>query len=411
MRGGGGDSPGGDYERYRGAVLGMLAKRFPRLDEDDRLAIYHDAWTRVYVKRQRGEEIDSLRAYLLATAGAEALNLITRGRVPTPLGPDDPRIEGLADGAPPVDEQVATRDQARIARGLLDTLDARQRDVLKLRWDLQLTGAEVRAALGLSERQYRRLAEEGAAALAGRVEELQSGQWSRRTRSLLVACLVEVTRDGRRRVGIASPRQREEAQRLLESDPHVAALYAEVKRSIRGAAALLPLPVIVVDSGHGSLAQLISDTRGQAIDAIETVRLQGTSLYLRAADPTLLAGGPRPGAAALAVTGAIALGGGAYGTHELVSTSKPTSAPTTPARLPIEPTRAMQAATKPDSRPATTAVPARPAPQPRAAVIPDPPPTTPPSPPVQAPPPPDQAPPTPPQPSPPAPTDEFGFEN
>jgi hypothetical protein len=42
----GGDSPEGEYERHRDAVLGMLAKRFPRLDEDERLAIYHDAWAR-----------------------------------------------------------------------------------------------------------------------------------------------------------------------------------------------------------------------------------------------------------------------------------------------------------------------------------------------------------------------------
>jgi RNA polymerase sigma factor (sigma-70 family) len=216
MRGAGGDSPEGEYERYRRAVLGMLAKRFPRLDDDERLAIYHDAWTRVYVKRERGEPIGALRAYLLATAGAEALHAVSRGRTPTPVGPDDPRLEALADDAPLPDEQVVTRDQARIARGLLDTLDERQRDVLKLRWDLQLSAAEVRAALGLTERQYRRLAEEGAVALASRVEELQSGQWSRRTRSLLVACLVEVTGDGKRRVGIASRRQREEAQRLLE---------------------------------------------------------------------------------------------------------------------------------------------------------------------------------------------------
>jgi RNA polymerase sigma factor (sigma-70 family) len=406
MKGGGGSSPGGDYERHRGAVLGMLAKRFPRIDEDDRLAIYHDAWTRVYVKRERGERIDSLRAYLLATAGAEALNLLTRSRVPMPLGPDDPRIEALADGAPPVDEQVATRDQARIARGLLDTLDARQRDVLKLRWDLQLSGSEVRAALGLSERQYRRLAEEGAAAIAGRVEELQSGRWSRRTRSLLVACLIEVTQDGKRRVGIASPRQRKEAQRLLETDPHVAALFAEVKRSIRGVAALLPLPVLAVAPANGSLAQLLSDARSQAADAIETVRLQSTSLYLRAADPTLLSGGPRPGAAALAVTGAIALGGGAYGTHELVSTPGPPSPPERAAQPAAQDSGAVPAARAPRTpnvRPDPAPTP-RPEPTPQPDVTLAPISVPPPAPPVQASP-------APSPPSPPTPTDEFGFEN
>jgi len=324
MRGVGGDSPGGEYERHRLAVLGMLAKRFPRFDEDERLAIYHDAWARVLSKRERGERIASLRAYLLATSGAEALSILSRGRVPTPVAPDDSRLATLSDDSPPVDEQVVIRDEARIARRLLDTLDERQRNVLKLRWDLQLSGREVRAALGLTERQYRRLAEEGAAALAERVEELDSGQWSRRTRSLLVACLVEVTRDGERRTGIASHRQRAEAQRLLESDPHVAALYAEVRRSVRGVAALLPLPVFVASPSIGAvddLAQLASDLRSHLADAIEVSKQHAISLYIRTANPSLMASAPRPGAAFVAIASVLAVGGGAYGFHEATSTS------------------------------------------------------------------------------------------
>jgi len=408
MRGEGGDSPEGEYERNRAAVLGMLAKRFPRLDEDERLSIYHDAWTRVLAKRERGERIDSLRAYLLATTGAEALHMLSRGKIPTPIGPDDPRLATLADAAPPLDEQVVTRDQARIARSLLDTLDERQRDVLKLRWDLQLTGSEVRAALGLTERQYRRLAEEGATALAERVEERESGQWSRRTRSLLVACLVEVTRDGERRVGIASRRQREEAQRLLQSDPHVAALYAEVRRTVRGATALLPLPAFAVDPGAGSLlariGELASDARSQLAHLAETAKQQGTSLYIRASDPALLAGGPRPGTAIVAIAGVVALGGGSYGAYNAVSTppSSPTpavatqaglSTPSTtpPAKRPTPPRSSTSSARRPKLPPPLEPQP----PIETQPIQPQTPPTT-------------QPPPTPPQPS---PTTEFGFEN
>ena len=407
MRREGGDSPEGEYERNRAAVLGMLAKRFPRLDEDERLSIYHDAWTRVLAKRERGERIDSLRAYLLATTGAEALHMLSRGKIPTPIGPDDPRLATLADAAPPLDEQVVTRDQARIARSLLDTLDERQRDVLKLRWDLQLTGSEVRAALGLTERQYRRLAEEGATALAERVEERESGHWSRRTRSLLVACLVEVTRDGQRRVGIASRRQREEAQRLLESDPHVAALYAEVRRTARGAAALLPLPAFVADTGAGSLlarvGELASDVRSQLAHPVETAKQQATSLYIRAGDPTLLTGGPRPGAAIVAIAGAVALGGGGYGAYKAVST--PPSSPT--------PAVATQAGPSTSPTPPAAKTPTSPRPSTAPAHSPKPPPPIEPQPPAEPQPvqpqaPPTQPPPTPPEPS---PTTEFGFEN
>jgi DNA-directed RNA polymerase specialized sigma24 family protein len=398
MRGVGGESPGGEYERYRAAVLGMLAKRFPRLDEDERLAIYHDAWTRVLAKRERGETFGSLRAYLLATAGAEALNVFSRGRIPTPIGPDDSRLEALSDGSPPLDEQVVVRDQARIARSLLDTLDERQRNVLKLRWDLQLTGSEVRAALGLTARQYRRLAEEGAAALAERVEERESGQWSRRTRSLLVACLVEVTQDGQRRVGIASRRQRSEAQRLLDSDPHVAALYAEVRRSVRGVTALFPLPAIAVGPARGPLAQLAeltADLRSKLTDAIDTARQHATSLYVRAADPSLIAGGPRPSAVAVAVTGALALGGGAYGVHEI------TSIPKSPSAVPHQ-ALATPAVTAPTAAPSshhrTTARTPHPNPKPPPPQPPTAPPTPPPAQPT-------------PQPTQPTQTHEFGFED
>ena len=382
----------------------MLAKRFPRLDADERLSIYHDSWARVYAKRERGEKIVSLRAYLMATAGAEALHLVSRSKAPTPVGPDDPRLAGLADDAAPLDEQVVTRDQARIARGLLDTLDQRQRNVLKLRWDLQLSGAEVRAALGLSMRQYRRLAEEGAVALAERVEERENGQWSRRTRSLLIACLVEVTCDGERRVGIASRRQREEAQRLLESDPHVAALYAEVRRSVRGAVALLPLPVLAFEPATDPLAriaELASAARNHFTHAVETSKQQATSLYIRAADPTLLSGGPRPGATVAAVAGALALGGGAYGTYEAVS-STPDPAPVSaaaPQTATVPPTTTAQSTPKPDRSPQPRKAKPNPQPEPQSP------------PPTQTPEPPPPQPTPQPQPTPPTNPAEFGFEN
>lgn len=424
MRGKEGDSPEGEYERHRVVVLGMLGKRFARLDPDERLAIYHDAWMRVLVKRERGEEIGSLRAYLLSTAAGEALHLLSRRRIPIPVGPDDPRLAALPDDAPAVDEQVVTRDQVRIARSLLDTLDERQRDVLKLRWDLQLSGAEVRAALGLTTRQYRRLAEEGAAALAARVEERESGQWSRRTRSLLVACLIEVTGDGERRVGIASRRQRAEAQRLLESDPHVAALYAEVRRTARGSAALLPLPVLAFPDAGGlagvaeplaASVDRVRDTVAAARDhlshAASTAKHHATSVYLRAADPSQLAAAPRPGTAVVAITGLLVVGGGAYGTYK--ATTPP--APQRPTASQSHLTAAPQPATKPPTNVPNHA-PASRAPKPHRTPKPPRPTRTTSSPTPPQPPPtpssPTPNPPTQPTPTPqPNPTTEFGFED
>lgn len=323
-------SPGREYEEHRAAVLAMLAKRFPRFDEEERLGLYHEAWVRALAKRGRGESIDSLRAYLLATAGAEAMNAATRRRPPLPLGPEDPLLGGLADDRPGVEDEVVVRDQARLARELIDSLDERQRAVLKLRWDVGMSPSEVRAALGLSPRQYQRLAEEGAIAIAERVGELEDGTWSRQQRSLLAACLVQVTCEGEVRDGIATPAQRRRAQRLVESDPHVAALYAEMRAATRRAAALLPLPALVAaDSSLAApLGEVVAALRERAADAFASVKHTTISLYVRAADPSLLTG-PRPGAAAIAA-GALAVGTGVYGAAEHLDPKRPV-----PARAPL----------------------------------------------------------------------------
>jgi len=319
VRGSGGKSLASEYERHRRAVIGMLAKRFPRLADDEKLALYHDAWARVLTKRERGEEIESLRAYLIATSAAEALHSLSRGKPPAPVGPDDPLLTTLPDEGIPIEEEVIRRDQVRIARDLIDSLDRRQREVMKLRWDLQLSGREVRAALGLSQRQYQRLVEQSAVAIADRVKELKDGTWSRRQKSLLAACLVQVENGPERRVGIASDRRRKEAQRLLESDPHVAALYAEVRTALRGAAAFLPLPVIVGSADASAatrLTDLVAEVRNHVAGAVETGKQQATSLYLRVGDPSMFSTA-RPGT--IVAVAALAVGGGTVAAHEVVS--------------------------------------------------------------------------------------------
>lgn len=337
-----------DYELNRRPVMGMLAKRFPRFDENERLEIYHEAWARVFTKRERGEEIRSLRAYLLQTAAAEAMNAVTRGRPPVPIGPDDPAVTGLEDEGSAVEDRVLMRDQVRLAREMIDSLEGRQRDLLKLRWDLQLSAGEVRAALGLTHRQYQRLAEEGAAVIASRVRDLEDGTWSRRQRSLLTACLIDVGDVDSLRPGIASDEQRAEAQRLLASDPHVAALYLEVRGAMRRAAAILPLPAIPL--GNGFLPAVIGDRIAAFTDQVgsllDAVRQQATGAYLRAADLTPFAGAS-PSAFAATVAGCVALGGGTYVAAEgLPNTLSPSE-----GRSPIASGQAVNPAPKtPDKR-------------------------------------------------------------
>lgn len=290
-----------EYAQNRDAVLGMLAKRFPRFGPDQRLELYHEAWVRALRKRERGERVESLRAYLVQTAAFEAMHLVSYDRRPTPLDPSHPSIDSLVDGALPLAEQVEIDDQVRICRELIDGLEPRRRALFKLRWDLGMSPSEIRSALGMTQRQYKRLAKESMEAIAERVTELDDGSWSRRQRSLIAACLS----------GIASDSQRAEAQRRVRRDPHVAALCRELNAALERVAVALPLPAITeLPPIEGRLGAAVDGVRAAAGELATGAKHQATSLYVRGADAAPLAGA-RPGTVAAALTGCLALSGGA----------------------------------------------------------------------------------------------------
>jgi hypothetical protein len=147
---------------------------------------------------------------------------------------------------------------------------------------------------------------------------------------------------------------------------------------------------------------------GHLADSVQSAKQHTTSLYVRASDPALLTGGPRPGTAAIAVAGALAVGGGTYGAHRAVSAPSPAPGPAASAQ------HVPSASSAPSvGRP----TPRRPAPRRRSTTRPrrlePPPPIAAPTPstavqPTQPSPTPPQPVPTPPQPSQPT---EFGFED
>ncbi|MGI8511933.1 MAG: sigma-70 family RNA polymerase sigma factor [Solirubrobacteraceae bacterium] len=291
------------YDEHREAVLAMLSERFPRFPEHDRLDLYQDAWERLLRKQAGGEQIPSPGGYLIETVFHEALHRLSRNRTPAPVDPDSPELVELADDdADSTEEQVLVRDQARIARELIASLEPRQQAVFKLRWDLQLDPDEVRRALDLSRKQYLRLSEEGAATIARRVTELHDGTWSRRQRSLLTACLV----------GIATGEQRSEAQRRLATDPAVHALFLAANRAVGRAAAIIPLPATATDRS-GALTRLADHAaaaKAQLSDLATGAKQHAAAISTRATDASPLVGA-RPGAAVTLVAGCIAVGSGA----------------------------------------------------------------------------------------------------
>jgi len=288
------------YQDHEDAVLGMLTNRFPRFTDDERRDFYHEAWALALEKQRAGEQFDSLRNYLLVAAGGRALDRIKVQRRFEPLDPTSAILDRAGGAENPSEEMVLLRDDARIARELIDSLEERQKAVFKLRWDVQMPPVEVRQVLGLSVKQYERLAEEGAAVIAQRVTELHDGTWSRRQRSLLAACLA----------GIATGEQRAEAQRRLATDPHVRALFADVDRVVGKATALMPLPAIGGEraGGFARAADTLTALKGQLADALATGKQHAGGLAARA-DPTPLAAG-RPGAAGAVIASCLAVGGG-----------------------------------------------------------------------------------------------------
>ena len=198
-------------------------------------------------------------------------------------------------------------DEARRVRMLIDELDGAERALLKLRLDLGLEPAEIRERLGLTDRQYRRVAERAGKALLAQFRAFDSGAWARSKRSLLCACVF----------GVASERQRAKAQELIEHDPCCRAMMSELRELGGRAAAVLPLPAgpVALDAAHadagGRVAELLAGAKEHAADLVAGAKQQAAGAYVRMADPTPLAGA-RPGAVGAVVAGCIAAGGSAY---------------------------------------------------------------------------------------------------
>jgi len=109
------------YEEHRDAVLSMLARRFPRLDDSNQLDLYHDAFERMLVKQRAGETIASPRAYLIENAYGDALHNVSRNRA-SPVEPDDPALIEVADPGYLPEERVEIAEYLRSIAVLRDVL-------------------------------------------------------------------------------------------------------------------------------------------------------------------------------------------------------------------------------------------------------------------------------------------------
>lgn len=222
-----------EYLVHRAAVVGMLRSDFPRLDAE---GLYNEAWIDLLSLEAAGEPVRSRRALLKTIAWRRAFDASKRRR-PESLDPLGAAMTVAADVEPLPDEQAQLRLDGAALWLVIEQLNEQQKAVLKLRFDRHLAAREIQVMLGVSEKRLEAIFTEAYKKIAAQLEVDGDGQtaWTRRQRSLLLAC----------EVGIASARQRRRAQQMLERDPACRAMLRAMRSSVDDVAAMLPMPVLV----------------------------------------------------------------------------------------------------------------------------------------------------------------------
>ena len=281
----------------------------------------------------------------------------------------------------PEDVLIDQEDQAeleRVTESVLARLSERQRQIVVL-YSHGRRRPEIAEHLGVTPRSVKRALERILA--EGRDELLRRAGRGCESGESLVARLA---------FGLAGPRETRQAQLHLASCPRCGALYERLDFWREKVAALFPVPAAVEQAHPGmleralhgaadavsSLRQRASDGTGaareQVADATAHAKQQAAAAYYRVVDPTPLAG-VRPGAAAAALAGCLAIGGGAtYCVEQGMSPMRAFSGAIATKRdgpKPREKPRRAAAAV------ATPTVTATPTPQPTAEVTPSPQPT------------------------------------
>jgi len=279
-----------EYVAHRSAVLGMLRSQFHALQDPEEL--YQDAWAELLELIQRGGQPRSTRALLKTIARRRATDRLRRVRAET-VDPGSAVLIDEVDGRLAPDEQAQLRLDAVSARHLVESLEPRAAAALLLRYQHDLSAAEIEARLGVSAKRLEKIVTQAYQQIEALLEE-QDGVsvWSRRQRSLLLAC----------EFGLATTAQRARAQHMLQDDPQLRAMLRQMRRSLRDVSALIPGPV------------LLELPRAQP-DVSLVDRLQAVATSLKRATGDVLARTPLAGGSAEQVAGA---GAGSVGSAIVV---------------------------------------------------------------------------------------------
>jgi RNA polymerase sigma factor (sigma-70 family) len=229
-----------EYLALRSSVFRLLEIHFNGLE--DREELYQEVWAEALELKARGKEVGDLGMLLRTMAWRRARDRM-RKLSAEPTEPDSHELLDRVDPAPEPDERLARRVDSAIVRDIVESLDPREAAVLKLRYQLELEPEEIQQTLGMSEPLVEKLTTKAYRHVSEVLAEHRLGvtQWSRRQRSLLAAY----------ETGLASETQRERAERLLREDPSARAVLREIRETLHGVAAIIPLPALAVERRGG----------------------------------------------------------------------------------------------------------------------------------------------------------------
>jgi RNA polymerase sigma factor (sigma-70 family) len=221
--------------------------------------------------------------------------------------------DAIADRTEPLpEEQVESREDARLLAELLDELTPLQQKLVKLRWGCGIPRREAASLLGISERSAKREMLAAARVIARNADLARSGRWCEQKRGLVVAYSLGTLNS------IRAARAREHLRRCATCREVALA----VRGRMEGVAALLPLPALAAGSSFegvlGHLSELGDSMRGSLTDLGASAKEHALGLFARtpaadtAATQVAVGGGLRGGGSAVAaVTACLLAGSGA----------------------------------------------------------------------------------------------------
>jgi RNA polymerase sigma factor (sigma-70 family) len=293
------------YEQHRTYILSVLRRRCGWLAPDEHEALFHEAYA-VMLEKERDGSLDTaamrapqVRAYLLQTALNKALDEGKRAYRKRSEPLDDDALNRADHAAiTPEDLAASSLDSAQM-REIVSELSDRQQTIVKLRFFFDRAPEEIQSFLGLTERSYRRELERALRTVSERYALVRDGQFCESRRSVILAYVA----------GIAGPNRSRDARKHLANCTGCAHWAGQLRTAAQGAAAVIPMPILG-DDRHG-LARAFEVVRDHASGIVSGIKQHVASAVTRVDPGAGYVTGARPGAAAAAIAGCLAVGGGA----------------------------------------------------------------------------------------------------